>query len=128
LGSTVDLSGYVTKDTEQTITATKYFSHLHPRSNNTYNLGTSSYKWANVYATTFHGALTGTASRANQLALYNTSAPNGEELASMDSAWGGAVSGMSRIVWRQAWKCPKISEGVGIGDDTGDLVLGLRPG
>ena len=32
---------------------------IRPSSNNTYNLGTSSYKWANVYATTFNGNLTG---------------------------------------------------------------------
>lgn len=36
--------------------------------NNTIDLGTSSYKWKNVYATTFNGALSGNASTASKLA------------------------------------------------------------
>lgn len=35
--------------------------------NNTINLGTSSYKWKNVYATTFNGALSGNATSATSL-------------------------------------------------------------
>lgn len=38
---------------------------LFPDTNNTGSLGTSSYKWANVYATTFHGTLDGNASTAS---------------------------------------------------------------
>ena len=41
---------------------------LQPGTNDTYNLGTSSYKWKNVYATTFIGALTGNADTATKLA------------------------------------------------------------
>lgn len=41
---------------------------LQPGTNNTYNLGTDSYKWKNVYATTFTGALTGNADTATKLA------------------------------------------------------------
>ena len=37
---------------------------IYPTTNNSYNLGSSSYKWANVYATTFNGNLTGTATKA----------------------------------------------------------------
>ena len=36
-------------------------------SNNTFNLGSSSYKWKNVYATTFTGALSGNATTASTL-------------------------------------------------------------
>lgn len=41
-------------------------THLRPTSNNTLNLGDSSYKWANIYATTFNGALNGNATKATQ--------------------------------------------------------------
>ena len=37
---------------------------LYPSANNTGSIGTTSYKWANMYATTFHGSLDGTANRA----------------------------------------------------------------
>jgi lysophospholipase L1-like esterase len=42
-----------------------------PYSNNTYTLGTSSLKWSNVYATTFTGNLSGTASKATADASGN---------------------------------------------------------
>ena len=38
--------------------------HLYPNSNNTGSVGTSSYKWASMYATTFYGALSGNATTA----------------------------------------------------------------
>ena len=37
------------------------FRNITPNFNNTYNLGTSSLKWANIYATTFNGNVTGSA-------------------------------------------------------------------
>ncbi len=40
---------------------------LLPHANNTYNIGSSSLKYKDVYATTFHGALDGTATRASHL-------------------------------------------------------------
>lgn len=40
---------------------------IQPTVNNTYNLGTSSLKWANVYATKFIGALNGNADSATKL-------------------------------------------------------------
>lgn len=46
--------------------------HLDLGANNTQNLGTSSSKWANVYATTFTGALSGNASSATKLATART--------------------------------------------------------
>lgn len=39
---------------------------IYPVTNNTSTLGTSSYKWANVYATTFNGDLSGNASSATK--------------------------------------------------------------
>ena len=46
--------------------------NLYPSINNSQNLGDSSYKWANVYATTFTGALSGNASSATKLATART--------------------------------------------------------
>lgn len=45
---------------------------LYPSINNSQNLGDSSSKWANVYATTFTGALSGNASSATELATART--------------------------------------------------------
>lgn len=48
-----------------------------PISNNTYSLGNSSYKWSNIYATTFTGNLTGNvtgnASSATKIGAYTSS-------------------------------------------------------
>ena len=46
-----------------------------PQANNTYNLGSSSYKWNNLYANTFHGNLSGNivGGAANQI-VYQTAA------------------------------------------------------
>ena len=42
-------------------------SNIVPTTTNSSNLGSSSFKWANVYATTFTGDLSGTATTANKL-------------------------------------------------------------
>ena len=42
---------------------------FYPGATNTYNLGSSSLKWNNVYATTFNGNLTGTADNANKVTM-----------------------------------------------------------
>ena len=47
-------------------------AHLRPISNNTLNLGDSSYKWANIYATTFNGALNGNATSATSATSANS--------------------------------------------------------
>lgn len=49
-----------------------YNRNIYPYTNNTQNLGNESKKWANVYATTFNGALSGNASSANKLATART--------------------------------------------------------
>lgn len=40
------------------------YGNFYPGSNNTGSIGTAGYKWANMYATTFHGSLDGNASTA----------------------------------------------------------------
>lgn len=55
-----------------------HLQNIFPRTNNTSTLGTSSYKWANVYATKFTGALEGNADTA-------TSATTATNLASAPS-------------------------------------------
>ena len=42
--------------------------------NNTYNLGSSDYKWANIYATTFNGTLNGNATSASGISTTGTTA------------------------------------------------------
>ena len=49
------------------------YGTFHPGSNNTGSIGTAGYKWANMYATTFHGSLDGNASTATS-ADYASSA------------------------------------------------------
>lgn len=50
-----------------TLTGTLTAQNITPSANNTYSLGTTGTKWANIYATTFHGALSGNASSASKL-------------------------------------------------------------
>lgn len=49
-----------------------------PDANNSINLGSSSYKFANVYATTFHGALNGNADTATKLGAARTIGLSGD--------------------------------------------------
>lgn len=44
-----------------------------PLTNNSKTIGSSSYKWSNIYATTFTGALSGTASKATNLTVADGS-------------------------------------------------------
>ena len=49
------------------------YGNIYSGSNNTGSIGTSSYKWANMYATTFHGSLDGNATSATKVYVnYNT--------------------------------------------------------
>lgn len=81
-GSTIDrlkevfdvLSGITETDTINALlgkylllTGGKMTGAITPTNNNTLTLGTSSLKWNAVYATTFHGALSGNASSASKL-------------------------------------------------------------
>ena len=52
---------------EERLRLLKMYGELSPSTNNTYNVGTSSLKFANMYATTFHGALDGNANTATAL-------------------------------------------------------------
>lgn len=55
---------------------------LYPSINNSQNLGNSSHKWKNVYATTFTGALSGNAATATKLATARTISLTGDATAS----------------------------------------------
>lgn len=59
-----DYSGTTYTPLSMTGNQVLFASNIRPTANNTYSLGTNDYKWSNVYATTFYGALSGTASHA----------------------------------------------------------------
>lgn len=59
----LDLNGNLTLNASATLT---------PRTTNTGSVGTSSYKWNAMYATTFYGALSGNATTASSLATART--------------------------------------------------------
>ena len=61
-------------------------NHTLPMSNNTYNLGSSDNKWANIYATNFNGALNGNATTAGKITDLNSN----------DNA-------SSTATWRKVW-------------------------
>lgn len=69
--SSTDLDNKVNKAGD-TMTGTLNSQNIQPAANNTYNLGTSSLKWANAYATTFVGALSGNATSASSAAKLTT--------------------------------------------------------
>ena len=69
--SSTDLDNKVNKAGD-TMTGTLNSQNIQPAVNNTYNLGTSSLKWANAYATTFVGALSGNATSASSAAKLTT--------------------------------------------------------
>lgn len=52
--------------------STSFIGNVLPSTNNSFNLGSSSYKWANVYATTFNGNLSGNAATATKLQTART--------------------------------------------------------
>lgn len=75
-----------------------------PLSNNTYSLGSSSYKWANVYATTFNGNLQGnadTATSANSVAWANVTG----KPAYITATWRSGTS------WYRVWSDGFIEQG-----------------
>lgn len=69
--SSTDLDNKINKAGD-TMTGTLNGQNIQPAANNTYNLGTSSLKWANAYATTFVGALSGNATSASSAAKLTT--------------------------------------------------------
>ena len=80
-----------------TLTGTLTSRAITPSATNTYNIGTSSLKFANVYATKFVGALSGnattatTATKANQLTTARTIT------ASLSSSTAGSFNGTANI-------------------------------
>ena len=59
-----DYSGTIYTPLSMTGNQVLFASSIRPTANNTYRLGANDYKWSSVYATTFYGALSGTASHA----------------------------------------------------------------
>lgn len=74
----------ITEGTNAVSTGVKFYENgnLVPYINNQQALGTSSYKWSNVYATTFTGALSGNASTATKLATARTISTTGDVVSS----------------------------------------------
>lgn len=70
----------------------KMLGNVEPSTNNSFNLGTSSYKWKNVYATTFTGALSGNAATATKLAtarkIFNRSFDGTADIAGKAMVYG----------------------------------------
>jgi len=51
----------------------------YPATTNTGSIGTSDYKWANMYATTFNGALSGNATSSSALIATKTLTASDDE-------------------------------------------------
>jgi hypothetical protein len=71
---------------------------VYPGANNTYTLGTSSYKWSHVYATSFTGTLYGSATSVRD---YNDSTP---------TKFGYSTSGMTSASWFAVWDATTSGE------------------
>lgn len=96
-----------------TLTGTLTSRAITPSATNTYNIGTSSMKFANVYATTFVGALSGnattatTATKANQLTTARTIT------ASLSSSTAGSFNGTTNITVGTTGTLPISKGGTG---------------
>jgi hypothetical protein len=66
--TTVSSYAYTENPSAASIISSNLWHSIIPRIDNTYTLGSTNYKWANIYATTFTGNLTGNADTATQLA------------------------------------------------------------
>lgn len=108
----------------QTITGAKTFSgavtvtgafksnNFAPRSNNTYNLGAASAVWKNVYATTFTGDLSGTASNATADADGNQISTTYAKVASANAFSGqNTFSGRTILDGRTDFSALYIKDG-----------------
>jgi hypothetical protein len=89
-----------------TLTGTLTSRAIAPSANNTYALGSSSYEWSNVYATTFTGALSGNATSASCVlsspltGTYSTDAAAGFIVSGGDSSLSdyNLNSGMNTVL------------------------------
>ena len=107
--SSTDLDNKVNKAGD-TMTGTLNGQNIQPAANNTYNLGTSSLKWANAYATTFVGALSGNA----------TSASSAAKLTTARTINGVSFDGTANITVADSTKLPLAG-----GTMTGTILSGL---
>ena len=67
------------------------FRNITPNSNNTYNLGSSSNKWANVYATTFNGNATSATTSTSASKLKNFYSTRPTDINTTPSGDGGLI-------------------------------------
>ena len=86
------------------------FRNITPNSNNTYNLGDSSHKWANVYATNFNG----NASTASLLKCVDSGSSTDA------STWTNYTSDNKTVVWGQKFIKSAYNP------DSGDISLSIE--
>lgn len=95
-----------------TVTGTFKSNTLLPRTTNTYALGSSSAVWKNIYATTFTGNLTGTATKATGDADGNTISTTYAKLASANTFSGqNTFSGRTILNGRTDFTILYITDG-----------------
>lgn len=73
-------------------TAIETQGNITPHNDNTYNLGTNSYKWANIYATTIHGTLNGNASSATAFSANQSITLSGDISGAASSTAGWTIT------------------------------------
>lgn len=106
------ITGAKTFSGATTVTGTFKSNSLLPRSTNSYDLGSSSVKWRNVYATTFTGNLTGTATKATGDADGNTISTTYAKLASANTFSGvNTFSGRTILNGRTDFTILYITDG-----------------
>ena len=81
-------------------------SALIPTKNNTVTLGDTTHKWSNVYATTFTGALSGNASSATKLLVYEARATTTDLNKAANYGGAGAVFHLIASSSTTTGKCP----------------------
>lgn len=91
--------------------------NINPEADNTRNIGTSNLKWANMYATTFHGVLDGNATTATQL---SNTPNNATTFLRGDNTWTNALAntfytnaspGFNNTVAEGAWSYIHLQSG-----------------
>lgn len=106
------ITGAKTFSGSVTITGTFKSNNFSPRTTNTYSLGTSSAVWKNIYATTFNGNLTGTATNATADADGNTISSTYAKLAAANTFSGqNTFSGRTILDGRTDFSALYIKDG-----------------
>lgn len=96
-----------------TLTGTLTSRAITPRATNTYNIGSSSLKFANIYATTFVGALSGNATTATRATKANQLTTARTITASLSSSTAGSFNGTANITVGTTGTLPVSKGGTG---------------